>query len=158
MKHWLMKTEPSVFSLQDLQACPNQTAEWEGIRNYQARNLMRDEMKAGDRVLFYHSSTDVVGVVGTATVSRGAYPDHTSWNPESKYFDPKSSPENPRWVMVDLSFESRFPETVTLDEMRAIPALKDMRVIKKGQRLSIQPVTAKEFKAVEAHAKKKAGG
>ncbi len=156
MRYWLMKSEPSAYSIDDLQAAG--TDHWDGIRNYQARNLMRDEMKAGDRVLFYHSSTEVVGVAGTATVSREPYPDHTSWDPESKYFDPKSSPDNVRWVMVDISFESRFAQTVTLAELRAIPALEDMRVIKKGQRLSIQPVTAKEFKAVEAHAKKKAGG
>ena len=155
MRYWLMKSEPSTYSIDDLLAAG--TDHWDGIRNYQARNLMRDEMKAGDRVLFYHSSTDVVGVVGTATVSREAYPDHTSWDPESQYFDPKSSPDNVRWVMVDLSFESRFQETVTLAELREIPGLQEMRVIKKGQRLSIQPVTAKEFKAVEAFAKKKAG-
>jgi len=156
MNYWLMKSEPSAFSIDDLKEAG--TEPWDGIRNYQARNLMRDDMKAGDKVLFYHSSTDVVGVVGTATVSCEAYPDHTSWDPESNYFDPKSSPDNVRWVMVDITFNSHFPEVVTLDDMRAIPALEDMRVIKKGQRLSIQPVTAKEFKAVESFAKKKATG
>ena len=153
MKHWLMKTEPSVFSLQDLEASPNQSAEWEGIRNYQARNLMRDEMKAGDRVLFYHSATKVPAVVGTAVVVREAYPDNTAWSPESKYFDPKSSPENPRWVMVDIRFEEEFAEPLGLAELRENPKLKDMMLLRKGMRLSIQPVTRQEFEAVLAMAR-----
>ena len=148
MKIWLMKTEPSVFSLEDLRASPDGTAEWEGIRNYQARNLMRDEMKVGDRVLFYHSATKIPAIVGTATVVREAYPDDTAWSPESKYFDPKSSPENPRWVMVDIRFEQEFPRPLSLADLRGNPKLKDMTLLRKGMRLSIQPVTKPEFEAV----------
>lgn len=148
MKYWLMKTEPSVFSIADLRACPGQCAEWEGVRNYQARNYMRDEMKEGDGVLFYHSATKPPAVVGTACVAREAYPDDTAWNPKSRYFDPKSSPENPRWVMVDLRFEQEFATPLTLAELREMPALADMALLRKGMRLSIQPVTKREFKAV----------
>ncbi len=148
LKTWLMKTEPSVFSLQDLKECPNQTAEWEGVRNYQARNLMRDEMKVGDRVLFYHSATKVPAIMGTAVVVREAYPDDTAWSPESKYFDPKSSPENPRWVMVDIRFEQEFSLPLPLAELRENSALEDMMLLRKGMRLSIQPVTRQEFEAV----------
>ena len=156
MKYWLMKSEPSAYSIDDLKEAG--TDHWDGIRNYQARNHMRDAMSVGDRVLFYHSSTEVPGVVGTATVAREAYPDHTAFDPESKYFDPKSDPEAPRWVMVDLRFESRFAETVSLTEMREMPALTEMLVLKKGQRLSIQPATRVEFEAVVARAEQKAGG
>jgi len=146
MKYWLMKSEPSAFSIDDLKKAGSE--HWDGIRNYQARNYMRDDMKVGDRVLFYHSSTEVPGVVGTATVSREAYPDHTAFDPESRYFDPKSSPDNPRWMMVDLTYESSFGQPVTLAEIRGMPKLKDMLVIRKGQRLSIQPVTKAEFETV----------
>ncbi len=150
MKYWLMKSEPSVFSIQDLRECPEQTAEWEGVRNYQARNYIRDEMREGDRVLFYHSATTPPAVVGTARIVREAYPDDTAWNPDSKYFDPKTDPENPRWVMVDLRFEQEFVHPLTLAELREIPALKDMVLLRKGMRLSIQPVTKREFEAVLA--------
>ena len=108
MKHWLFKSEPSDFSLQDLKDAPEQTECWDGVRNYQARNLMRDEMKLGDRALFYHSNLNP-SVVGTVTVVRESYPDHTSWDPDCKHFDPKSTPDNPRWFMVDVKFESEFP-------------------------------------------------
>ena len=148
MKNWLMKTEPSLFSLADLKACPDGTAEWEGVRNYQARNIMRDEMKKGHRVLFYHSATKVPAIVGTAVVAREAYPDDSAWNPESRYFDPKSSPDNPRWVMVDIRFEQEFPGPLPLEELRKMPKLKDMMLLRRGARLSVQPVTAKEWKAI----------
>ncbi len=148
VNYWLMKTEPSVFSLADLRDSPDGTAEWEGVRNYQARNYMRDEMQAGDRVLFYHSATNPPAIVGTARVVREAYPDPTAWDPDSRYFDPKSSPENPRWVMVDVRYEQAFARPLTLAELREIPALKDMLLLRKGMRLSIQPVTAEEFAAV----------
>ena len=141
MKYWLMKTEPSVFSLQDLKERPDQTSEWEGVRNYQARNMMRDDMKVGDKVLFYHSATKIPAIVGTAVVVREAYPDDTAWTPESKYFDPKSSPENPRWVMVDIRFEKELARPLPLAELRENPALADMMLLRKGMRLSIQPVT-----------------
>ena len=148
MKVWLMKTEPSVFSIADLKECPDQTAEWEGVRNYQARNLMRDEMKKGDRVLFYHSATNPPAVVGTAHVVREAYPDNTAWEVGNKYFDPKSGPENPRWVMVDIRFEQEFARPIPLAELREMPELADMPLLRKGMRLSIQPVSPAEFRAV----------
>lgn len=152
MRCWLMKSEPSAFSIEDLKNVPNGTDHWDGIRNYQARNLMRDEMKRGDRVLFYHSSADPTAVVGTARVVREAYPDHTALDPDSKYFDPKSMSENPRWVMVDIQFESQFAVPLTLAELRKLPQLNDMMLLKKGQRLSIQPVTEEEFGTIVRHA------
>lgn len=152
MRCWLMKSEPSAFSIEDLKNAPNGTDHWDGIRNYQARNLMRDEMKRGDRVLFYHSSADPTAVVGTARVVREAYPDHTALDPDSKYFDPKSMSENPRWVMVDIQFESQFAVPLTLAELRKLPQLNDMMLLKKGQRLSIQPVTEEEFGTIVRHA------
>ncbi|MBT90406.1 MAG: EVE domain-containing protein [Deltaproteobacteria bacterium] len=150
MKYWLMKSEPDVFSLDDLKNCPHQTEPWDGIRNYQARNLMRDEMKMGDQAFFYHSRQAEPAIVGTVRVVREAYPDHTSWDPSSKYFDEKSSPENPRWLMVDVQFENEFSRPVTLKEMRSIPELKEMFLLRKGMRLSVQPVTEAEFQLILA--------
>ena len=148
MKYWLLKSEPDVFSLEDLKNCPNQTENWDGIRNYQARNLMRDEMQVGDRAFFYHSRQAEPAIVGTVKVVREAYPDHTSWNLTSKYFDEKSSPENPRWLMVDVQFEKEFLSPVTLKELRSIPELKEMFLLRKGMRLSVQPVTKEEFQLI----------
>ena len=145
MNYWLLKSEPDVFSLEDLKNCPNQTEPWDGIRNYQARNLIRDEMKMGDQAFFYHSRQAEPAIVGTVRVVREAYPDHTSWDPSSKYFDEKSSPENPRWLMVDVQFESEFSRPVTLKELRSVPELKEMFLLRKGMRLSVQPVTEAEF-------------
>ena len=150
MKYWLMKTEPSTFSLEDLKGSAKQTTPWDGIRNYQARNLMRDEMKTGDRVIFYHSNANPAAAVGTATIVREAYPDHTAWDPGSKYFDPKASPDNPVWLMVDVRFESEFHTPLSLQELREVPELKDMMLLKKGMRLSIQPVTPREFEVLVA--------
>ncbi|MEE8395319.1 MAG: EVE domain-containing protein [bacterium] len=150
MKHWLLKSEPSAFSLQDLKESPEGTTSWDGIRNYQARNLMRDEMKAGDRVLFYHSSTDPTAIVGTATVVREAYPDHTAWEPASRYFDPKSSPQNPRWCMVDIRFDRELSQPLTLRELKEVPELKAMVLLRKGMRLSIQPVSEAEYETITA--------
>jgi len=150
MKYWLLKSEPDVFSLEDLKNSPNQTEPWDGIRNYQARNLMRDEMKVGDQAFFYHSRQAEPAIVGTVKVVREAYPDHTSWDPSSKYFDEKSSPENPRWLMVDVQFESEFSRPVTLKELRSVPELKEMFLLRKGMRLSVQPVTEEEFQLILA--------
>ena len=150
MRYWLLKSEPDVFSLEDLKNCPNQTEPWDGIRNYQARNLMRDEMKVGDQAFFYHSRQAEPAIVGTVRVVREAYPDHTSWDPSSKYFDEKSSPENPRWLMVDVQFESEFSRPVTLKELRSVPELKEMFLLRKGMRLSVQPVTEEEFQLILA--------
>ena len=150
MNYWLLKSEPDVFSLEDLKNCPNQTEPWDGIRNYQARNLMRDEMKVGDQAFFYHSRQAEPAIVGTVRVVREAYPDHTSWDPSSKYFDEKSSPENPRWLMVDVQFESEFSRPVTLKELRNFTELKEMFLLRKGMRLSVQPVTEEEFQLILA--------
>ncbi len=148
MKYWLMKSEPDAFSIDDLKAQPKKTEHWDGIRNYQARNMMRDEMKKGDQVFFYHSNCKPPGIVGIAEVTREAYPDHTAFEPNSKYYDPKSDPDNPRWIMVDVKFKKKFKEMISLDELRKVPALKDMLLLRKGNRLSITPVSEKEWKAI----------
>ena len=142
-----MKSEPEAFSFEDLKNCPNQTEHWDGIRNYQARNLMRDDMKKGDWILFYHSNAGAeTGVVGLAeVVSKEAYPDHTQWDKKSKYYDEKSSPENPCWLMVDIKYKRALKRPVTLQEMKIEKSLEGMRVVQRGQRLSIQPVEKKYF-------------
>ena|SRR5271157_5430827 len=144
-KYWLMKSEPDVFSFDDLKARPGGTDHWEGVRNYQASNYMRDEMKKHDLVLFYHSKCKGPGIVGIAEISKEAYPDNTAYDPKSRYFDPLSKPDKPRWYMVDVKWVKFFKRTVTLMEMRHTPELKGMKVLKRGQRLSIQPVTTEEF-------------
>ncbi len=147
-QYWLMKSEPHVFSLEDLKNAPNSTTHWDGVRNYQARNFMRDQMKIGDLVLYYHSNCDEIGVVGVAEVCKESYPDHTALDPDSHYFDPKSSQENQRWFMVDIKWEQAFKRTVTLQEMKATPELESMRVIQRGMRLSVQPVEKVHFDKV----------
>jgi predicted RNA-binding protein with PUA-like domain len=148
MNYWLFKTEPDLFSLEDLIAAKDQTTTWDGIRNYQARNFLRDHAKAGDQVLFYHSRCAVPGIVGLAEVCREAYPDASAWEGTSLYFDPKSKPESPTWMMVDVRFIRRFPTPVSLEAMKASPALSGMLVIRKGQRLSIQPVERAHFEEI----------
>ena len=144
MKHWLLKSEPTTFSIDDLMACPDGIDHWDGVRNYQARNFLRDAIQEGDRVLFYHSGK-MPSIAGTARVVRKGYPDHTAWNPDSEHFDPKSSPDSPIWYMVDIRFESRFLAPVPLTELRRFPDLAGMQLLKKGMRLSVQPVTPGEF-------------
>ena len=144
-RYWLMKTEPDVYSIDDL--AREKVGVWEGVRNYQARNFMR-EMRRGDRVLFYHSNASPPGVVGIAEVHREAYPDPFQFDPKSKYCDPKSCPEDPRWSAVDLTLVERFPREVSLAELKEAPALEGMEVIRKGSRLSVQPVSAAHFSAV----------
>lgn len=146
-KYWLVKSEPDVFSIKHLQNLPDQTTHWDGVRNYQARNFMRDQMQVGDKVLFYHSRIDP-SVAGTAKVVRSGYPDHTAWNRKSRYFDPRSSPDKPTWFMVDLQFESEFPQPVPLAQLREIHGLESMVLLKRGVRLSVQPVTAEEFRII----------
>jgi predicted RNA-binding protein with PUA-like domain len=148
VKYWLVKTEPSVFSWDDLQTLPHQTTPWEGVRNYQARNFMRDEMKTGDRVFFYHSVAKPQSIMGIAQVVREAYPDRFAFDPQSDYFDPKSSADSPRWVMVDLQFDCAFTPPITLEELKQTPGLEEMRLLRKGSRLSVQPVTAQEWQIV----------
>jgi len=145
MACWLFKTEPFKFSFDDLKNSEDQTTTWDGIRNYQARNLIRDEIKKGDQVLFYHSRITPPEIVGVAEVVREAYPDHTAWDPKSDYYDPKSSPENPRWMMVNVKYVQDLPQPVTLPQLKAADYLEGLMVIKRGQRLSIQPVIQKHF-------------
>jgi len=146
--YWLMKSEPDVYGIDDL--ATDGTTCWEGVRNYQARNYMRDDMQVGDEVLYYHSRMSPPGVVGLARVVKAAYPDFTALDPNSKYFDPKSSEEKPRWFMVDLGFVEKWAGVVSLPELKGDPALEGMLVIRKGQRLSVQPVSAEHFAHVVA--------
>ena len=150
MKYWLMKSEPGEFSIDDLKAAPGGETFWDGVRNYQARNFMRDDMKVGDGVLYYHSNCPETGVVGIATVCREAYPDHTALDPEDKHFDPKSDPDNPRWCMVDIRFERKFKRVILLRELRqhVEGPLGDMLLLRRGNRLSITPVTAEEWEFI----------
>lgn len=145
---WLLKSEPSCFSIEDLAKSPRQTTCWDGVRNYQARNFMRDDMQEGDFVLFYHSNAKPPAIVGTAVVVREAYPDHTAWDKKDQHYDPKASPENPIWQMVDIQLDSIFAEPLPLESLREVAALKDMELLRKGSRLSVQPVRPKEFKTV----------
>ncbi|HEV3138582.1 MAG TPA: EVE domain-containing protein [Pirellulales bacterium] len=145
---WLLKSEPDCFSIQHLARCPRQTTCWSGVRNYQARNFMRDQMKVGDGILFYHSGGDLPAVAGTAVVVREAYPDHTAWDPEDDHFDAKASPDNLIWQMVDIRLEKVFPAPISLETLRRIPALKSMELLRKGSRLSVQPVRPGEFELI----------
>ncbi len=146
MRYWLMKSEPDVFSIQDLERKGREP--WDGVRNYQARNFMRDDMRPGDGVLFYHSNAKPPGVAGLARVCSEAYPDPTAWDPKSPYYDPRSTPERPVWVMVDVEHVRTFPRLITREELAAAPALASMMVLRRGMRLSIQPVTQREFEEV----------
>ena len=147
MNHWLVKSEPNDFSIDDLRAAPDGETFWDGVRNYQARNFMRDRMKIGDPVFYYHSNCAEPGIVGIATVSREAYPDHTAFDTADKHYDPKSDPDNPRWLMVDIRFERKLRRVISLRELRshADGALKDMVLLRRGNRLSITPVTAAQW-------------
>jgi predicted RNA-binding protein with PUA-like domain len=148
VKYWLFKSEPSTYSIDDLAKDDQQSTCWEGVRNYQARNLLRDEIRLGDRVLFYHSACKEPGVVGTAVVIRPGYPDHFAWDRRSKYYDSKSDPDYPTWYMVDIRLDKKFPSPVMLAAIRDEPALQEMELLRKGSRLSIQPVTKKEFDTI----------
>ncbi len=147
MQYWLMKSEPADASIDDVLALPKQTIAWYGVRNYQARNFMRDVMRIGDGVLFYHSSCAEPGVAGIAEVASTAYPDDTQFDPNSKYFDPKATQETPRWMMVDVRALKK-TRLLSLAEIRSLPALADMRILQKGNRLSITPVSAVEWKCL----------
>lgn len=138
-----MKSEPDCYSIDRLEK--EKTGHWDGVRNYQARNFMRDDMKLGDMILFYHSSVNPAGIVGLATVCKESYPDHTAWDPRSDHFDPKSTPEKPIWMMVDVAFVKRFSEMVSLHQLKTYPELQEMLVLRKGQRLSVQPVEKAHF-------------
>jgi len=152
MQYWLMKSEPDEVSIDDALAAPDSTVAWFGVRNYQARNFMRDAMRVGDGVLFYHSSCAEPGIAGIAEVASTAYPDETQFDPKSKYYDPKSTRENPRWMLVDVRAKQK-TRLITLPELRAMPDLEDMQILKKGNRLSITPVTPAEWRCIIRHIK-----
>lgn len=145
MNYWLMKSEPDVFGIDDLAALPTHTEHWDGVRNYQARNMMRDEMKRGDQVFFYHSNCKEPGIVGIAEVAREGYPDFTALEPGQKYYDPKSDPTHPRWYMVDIRFVHKFARAITLEELKRDTRLADMPLVRRGNRLSVMPVTPAQW-------------
>jgi predicted RNA-binding protein with PUA-like domain len=147
MKYWLMKSEPEAFSIHDLAKAPKRTTYWDGVRNYQARNFMRS-MKTGDRVLFYHSNAEPPCVAGTAVVAEESYPDFTALDPKDKHYDPKATRENPIWEMVDVRLDEVFARPLPLDLLRAQPALKGMELLRRGSRLSVQPVSKEHFQTV----------
>lgn len=144
-RYWLMKSEEDVYSIRDLEE--EGTTPWEGVRNYEARNIMRDRMRVGDGVLFYHSNASPPGVAGLARVARSAYPDHFAFDEQSRYHDPKSDPENPRWYMVDVEFVEAFPQVVSLAEIKETPELGEMTLVKRA-RLSVQPVREEEYELI----------
>jgi predicted RNA-binding protein with PUA-like domain len=144
-RYWLMKTEPGTWSIDDFAKAKAQTTCWEGVRNYQARNFMRDDFREGDGVLIYHSNANPAGIAGVGIVAKAAYPDHYSWDKRSKYFDPKSSKETPRWFMVDIQATHRLRNFLSLAELKEHQELSKMLVCKRGQRLSIQPVDKEHF-------------
>jgi len=150
MNYWLLKSEPDAFSIDDLRNMPGKKDHWDGIRNYQARNMMRDDMKKGDMAFFYHSSCPVPGIVGTVEIVREAYDDFTALDPKSNYYDPKASEDNPRWCMVDVKYRKKFKEIITLAALKQNKKLGAMTLLKKGNRLSIMPVSAKEWTAILA--------
>jgi predicted RNA-binding protein with PUA-like domain len=147
MRHWLIKSEPEAFSIRDLAKVRGKRTHWEGVRNFQARNFLR-AMREGDRCLFYHSNASPSAVVGVVEVVREAYPDHTAWDPGSCAPDPKASPDNPIWSMVDVRLVEVFPREVSLEELRRVPGLAGMELLRRGSRLSVHPVTASEFARV----------
>jgi predicted RNA-binding protein with PUA-like domain len=147
MAYWLMKSEPDVFGIDHLTACVNQTEPWDGVRNYQARNMMRDEMRIGDQVFFYHSNCKEPGIVGIMEVVKESYPDHTAFDPDQKYYDPKSDPKKPRWFMVDVRYKRHLARNISLTELKqhADGPLEGMALVRKGNRLSILPVTPDQW-------------
>ncbi len=147
-RHWLVKSEPATFSFDDLLAKPARTTGWDGVRNFQARNFMRDEMKKGDLAFFYHSSADPTAIVGVAEVVREGYPDPTALDPKDPHHDPKSKPDAPSWFMVDLKAVEKFKRPVTLAELRAVKGLEKMVLLQKGSRLSVQPVSPGEWEII----------
>ena len=147
-RYWLLKTEPSVFSFDDLLRAPRKTTGWGGVRNYQARNFLRDQMKKGDGVLFYHSSTEPPAVAGTAEVVREGHPDPTQFDKADEYYDPESSPDEPRWFQVEVRAAEKLPHPVTLERIKRTPALAGMALLRRGNRLSVQPVEEAEFRAI----------
>ena len=149
-RYWLVKSEPDAFSFDDLMASPRRTSHWDGVRNFQARNTLRDGMKKGDLVFFYHSSADPTAIVGVAEVAREGYPDHTAFDKSDSHYDPKSKPDAPTWFMVDLKGVEKLERPVTLAELRTVKGLERMVLLQKGSRLSVQPVSPKEWDIIYA--------
>ena len=152
MKYWLLKSEPDMFGIDDLARAPGRTTGWEGVRNYQARNMLRDDFRKGDRAFFYHSSCDVPGVAGVVTVVREAYPDPSQFDAKSEYYDAKSTRAAPRWFSIDVQLENQIEPVITLPELRehATGALRELLILKRGNRLSVTPVTAAEWHCIVA--------
>ena len=148
MAYWLFKSEPDAFSIDDLKARGKIGEPWDGVRNYQARNMLRDDVKKGDLVFFYHSNTKIPGIVGTAEVIKNAFPDPTQFDPDTNYFDPKSSPDNPRWFCPQIRFKSKFRQTISLEQIKTLLPLKDMPLVRKGNRLSIMPITETQWRFI----------
>lgn len=146
INYWLLKSEPSSYSIDDLKR--DKVTAWDGVRNYQARNFIRDEMQVGDKVLFYHSVTQPIGVAGVGEVVSDPYPDPTQFDKKSKYYDPKATKERPRWFLVDIKYKGKFEDIVTLEELRSLKTFSDMLVTQQGTRLSVQPVKKKHFDAI----------
>ena len=146
MQYWLMKSEPDTYSIDDLQSFG--VDHWDGIRNYQVRNFFRDQMQVGDQAFFYHSNCKVPGIVGTMEIASKAYPDHTAFNPNEKYFDSKSDPENPRWLMVDVRYIRHLDRMITLGELRLQKQIADMKLLQRGNRLSVLPLSKKEWQYI----------
>jgi predicted RNA-binding protein with PUA-like domain len=148
VNYWLMKSEPEVFSIKDLEKAPGQTTHWDGVRNYQARNFMRDQMQVGDLLFFYHSNSNPPGIAGIAQIAKAGYPDHTAFDPENIHFDPKSKTDTPTWYMVDVKHVETFPSLLSLEMLKNMPELEDMVLLQKGSRLSVQPVTQKQWQII----------
>ncbi len=148
MAYWLMKSEPDEFSIDDLKSRPGRREPWDGVRNYQARNMLRDEMKIGDQAFFYHSNCDTPGIVGIVKIASEGYPDPTAFDPEDDHYDPKSDPENPRWYLVDVEFVRKLDRVITLAELKAEPALENMPLTRRGNRLSVMPVAEAEWQHI----------
>jgi predicted RNA-binding protein with PUA-like domain len=148
MSYWLLKSEPSVFGIEHLIASPNQTTPWDGVRNYQARNWMRDAMRLGDQVFLYHSNCDTPGIVGIMEIVREGYPDESALDPQSPYFDPKSTPDNPRWYRVDARHVRRLERLISLEELKRYPELDGMPLTRRGNRLSVMPVTEQQWRFI----------
>ncbi len=155
-RYWLLKTEPDVFSFDDLLAAPQQTSGWDGVRNFQARNFLRDDMKVGDGVLIYHSRIPPMAIVGVAEIAKEGHVDPTQFDPRDHHFDPKSKRESPQWFQVDVRAVQKLARPVTLEELRGLPALKEMALLQRGQRLSVQPVRKSEFDFILKLAKSRA--
>lgn len=148
MNYWLMKSEPETFSIDDLAARPKQTEPWDGVRNYQARNMLRGQMKKGDLAFFYHSNCTPPGIVGVVEIVKEGYPDFSAFEANSKYYDPASKADNPRWFMVDVQLKQKFKRLISLDELKQNPELQAMQLLRKGNRLSVMPVTAEQWAVI----------